>query len=139
MCMIDNAEPWTVFRSETRRAAKVHKCHECSRPIEVGEQHEYATGLIDGTWLTMRTCAHCTEARRWLLVVCNGYLFGGVWEDLLEHWDEGVLYSRHLAFGRLLVLGGVQARRRPKWRDTTPEDVRAIVDRALEDYRSTAA
>lgn len=33
-------------------------------------------------------CSQCIAARRWLTVVCNGWLYGGVHEDLEQHMDE---------------------------------------------------
>lgn len=33
-------------------------------------------------------CGHCRIARRWLDVVCDGWLYGGVQEDLEQHLDE---------------------------------------------------
>lgn len=125
MCMIDGADEWTVFRSETRRAAKSHKCYECGRSVESGESYEYATGLLDGRWLTMHTCAQCVELKRWLTTVCNGYLFGGVWEDIEQHWSDDWLY-RSLAFGRIVV-----HMRDRKLQTFPPERVKELVDSAL--------
>jgi hypothetical protein len=125
MCMVDDADGWKVFRSETRRAAKEHGCYECARTIAKGESYEFATGLIDDHWFTMHTCAQCVELKRWLTKVCNGYLFGGVWEDIEQHWQEDWLYHS-LAFGRIIV------HMRDRKLQTLPsERVRDLVDSAL--------
>lgn len=89
MCMVDDGDGWEVCRVEQRRAAKAHRCDECSRTIEPGENYEWLTGLFDGSWSTYRTCQHCKAVATWLKVVCGGYLSGGVYEDLYEHWNEG--------------------------------------------------
>lgn len=125
MCMVDDADGWKVFRSETRRAAKSHGCYECGRKIEPRETYEYATGLIDDHWYSMHTCAQCVELKRWLVVVCNGYLFGGVWEDIEQHWHEDWLYHS-LAFGRIVVY-----MRDRKLQTLSPERVKELVDSAL--------
>jgi hypothetical protein len=98
MCMIDDADTWTVFRDEVRRAAKAHCCTECGRTIEKGETYEFATGMMDGTWWPFKTCEHCLAARRWLTVLCHGFLYEQVFEELHQHWvDEYQLRSRWLA------------------------------------------
>lgn len=125
MCMVDDADGWKVFRSETRRAAKPHKCYECNRAIGAGETYEYATGLIDDSWYMMHTCAHCCEAKRWLMAVCNGYLFGAVWMDLEEHWNEDWLYHS-LSFGRVIV-----HHKNRTFNDLSVEQARELVDTAL--------
>lgn len=108
MCMIYDAEEWKVFHEEQRTAAKVHNCTECGRRIDRGERYFYSTGLIDACWYTHKICEHCDTCRQWLLVVCNGYLFCGVLEDLENHWEEWQLRSMWL--GRRIV----ESRRR--WR-----------------------
>lgn len=89
MCMIDGGERYDVLSQERRRARKAHRCGECFRDIAPGETYEYATGLIDGTWNTHRTCLHCVAARAWLAKVCGGWMYEGVAEDLQEHIDHG--------------------------------------------------
>lgn len=100
MCAIDDAEPWTVFTSTMRRAAKSHTCGECHRTIEPFERYEYAKGMIDKTWLVYRTCEHCIAARSWLLVWCRGWMYEYVLEELGEHWIEGY---RSFMLGRFII------------------------------------
>ena len=130
MCMFDLGDGWKLHHSEERKARKSWRCYECSRAIEPGERHEYVTGILNGDehWQQYRTCTHCIEARRWLWDICHGWLYGGVWEDIEGHWEDGF---RSLAFGRLIVL------RRRRWADTMPEQVAALAERAIADYRST--
>lgn len=89
MCMIEWADgSWDVHRSDRRVARKPHRCYECSRTIEPGETYRNDTGLMEGRWDTYRTCAHCARCQDWLNGQCNGFLYGGVREDLEEHRHE---------------------------------------------------
>lgn len=104
MCMVDSADGCDTFsRYVHRKARKSHRCGECGREIPSGETYRYATGLYDGGFWQAKTCAHCEAATRWLLLVCNGWLYGGVWEDLGEHWSEEWTPIKSLDLGRLLV------------------------------------
>jgi len=127
MCAIDDADPADVWSETTRRAAKPHTCEECSRCIQIGEQHLYVSCLYDGHWSTFRTCAHCAAAGVWMRTVCGGYLTGGLLEELQEHWDEGY---RSVGFGRLIIGA------RHRWhdgRDPVPAavEVQALAERML--------
>lgn len=111
MCMVDWGEGWKVYRSEDRTCAKPFKCCECRRDVERGERYFCATGLGNGEtrWETFKMCAHCrTFAASWLLGQCDGYLFHGVYEDLLEH--RGEVDGIDLDLGRAII--GM----RRKWR-----------------------
>lgn len=100
MCMIDyNDGDWEWIRYPAMRTArKAHACDECHRTIAKGERYEYALGKSDGRLFPQRTCEHCRAVTSWLMVWCNGYLYGAVLEDLVEHWDENWdLRGRYLA------------------------------------------
>lgn len=103
MCMLDDAEPWTVFDEEKNiRARTEHRCTECRRTIEAGETYRKSRGLMDGRWYTFKTCAHCETIWAWLYAICNGSLFEQVIDDLNEHWiNENELRSPWM--GRTLV------------------------------------
>lgn len=104
MCMVEMAdESYVVHNVAQRVARKPHKCYECHREIAPGEQYEYATGLARSYgWDHYHTCAHCVWARRWLMSECNGFLYGGVYEDLHEHWLEDPLLAT-LDLGRRII------------------------------------
>lgn len=86
MCMYDNGEYSAEFHSEvTRKARKRHKCGECERFIEPGENYERVVGKWDGEISTYLTCEHCVAARGWLSHECGGWLYEMVEEDLQEH------------------------------------------------------
>ena len=89
MCLIDACEPWHFFKADIAKARKAHWCGECRRQIESGEIYERARGLADGFWSTFKTCRHCIAAREWLTLVCNGFCYEFVAEELGEHIEEG--------------------------------------------------
>lgn len=90
MCMIDYADDPAEFYHETMRTArKQHKCLECYRSIEPGEQYERVRAKWDGNISEYKTCQQCLAVREWLNEVCSGFIFGCVRQDLHEHWQEG--------------------------------------------------
>lgn len=135
MCMIDDSEPWDFFHEAERDAGKAHRCGECRRTIERGEGHTIAKGAIEGRWYTFRTCAHCVQVERWLRVVCDGFAYEAVEEDLGHHvrgQDEGYVSSSHLV--RLVRWMSAD------WRDRRGElrpvaDVEVVADRAIAAYQ----
>lgn len=134
MCMWDDGgEMWELTRRETRRARKEHRCGECGRTIGKGETYEYLTGLIYGHWDTERTCEQCIAAARWLTVVCEGWLYQGVQQDLGEHVVGHESYLRTAPLTRLYRWMLADWRNRAG--DLRPvEDVRAVASAAIEAY-----
>jgi hypothetical protein len=47
-----------------------------------------------------KTCQHCQFAAQWLQKHCGGYCFGGMREELEEHYSEGY---REDSLPRLLI------------------------------------
>lgn len=110
MCRVDlNDCPSEFYTCDQVIARKVHRCGECGREIQIGERYERVAGKWDGEFDSHKTCLHCVVARRWLLEACDGWIFGEVFEDLLEHWKESNLYRD--AFLRASI-GGMSR----KWR-----------------------
>lgn len=101
MCRIQDCDPWEFFFAGTRTARKAHQCYECSRTICPGERYHCARGKSDGTFDQFKLCAHCDAASGWLSVVCHGYLYGGIGEELREHWEENPDF-RSIGLGRLI-------------------------------------
>lgn len=98
MCRVQDCDPWKLYHWANRIARKDHRCFECNRIIVKGERYHYATGLMEDRWDVYKLCAHCDAASKWLMVVCGGYLYGGIGEELLEHWEEDTTFrSRELA------------------------------------------
>ena len=88
MCMIDYGEGADVYVARVRKARKPHKCDECGRIVNAGEQYLYASMLYERHWSSFATCEHCQSASQWLSDNCGGYLHGGVLEDIQEHRHE---------------------------------------------------
>lgn len=127
MCAVDDCEPWVASKQETRRARKPWRCCECGRIIAVGEQHQFLSGRTSDSdgWVEHRWCQHCDAAAVWMQVVCNGYLIGGLQEELREHWESGY---QSLPFARLI------AGMRWRWHDgraAIPTGVAALANEML--------
>lgn len=107
MCRIDDY-PGTEFCAKSSPIAqKPHQCCECLAKIEPGEKYFRVFGVWDGYPDAFKTCQHCEEGPVALLLqTCGGFLYGQVFEELLEHYHEGGDWKA----GRLAV----QMRRR--WR-----------------------
>lgn len=101
MCMIDDGEHYDVFTGCFRYAAKSHACEECRREIAKGEQYSWTKGLFERKWYEHRTCLHCYSGQSLLMAECGGYMHGGLEDDLAEHINEALPWSRQAA--RLVV------------------------------------
>lgn len=91
MCMVDGSDGCEnrVSNEKTRKAAKDHKCAECSRVVNKGELYRHIWGIdMDGYAFSHRICAHCMVVCEWLATNCGGYLLYGVHEDISEHVEE---------------------------------------------------
>lgn len=102
MCRVDDSDPWKFFNAEIRHARRPYKCCECGRHIAIREAYRYAIGRMDDQVYTYRTCQHCEAAGHWLLIVCGGFLFEGLLEELVEHWEESPTL-RSITLARLIA------------------------------------
>src|SRR4030066_192878 len=93
MCMVDSYDgpgEGSFMDQRIISARKEHSCYECRRKISPGETYQRTTAMwhrgegID----TYKVCRHCVQAEKWLARECGGWLYGGVLEDLEEHWRE---------------------------------------------------
>ena len=76
------------YREKIIKARKVHKCCECSKEIQRGEQYERIVGKWDGDMYTYKTCMDCVSIRKTFF--CNGWIFEHMYEDVREHiFDMG--------------------------------------------------
>lgn len=102
MCMIadDYVE---MLRSTDPVARKAHRCAECGRTIEVGEQYRNERWVFDGRVSGQKTCYHCVFiARPWLMSNCGGWIYGAVYEDIFEHFPDGSS-DTPMNVGRIIV------------------------------------
>lgn len=128
MCMADGN--WTEFSTNREQTArKAHRCGDCSRTIEPGERYLYAAGKSEGYFFTAKMCAHCWAACQWLSIVCRGWMYGGVWEDLELHFVDEPPPITSLDLGRLLVVRNNQFRTR-SGEPIDPEVIRYVAERA---------
>lgn len=51
----------SAFSSVTRKAAKEHRCCECGKTIEKGEQYQYSSGIWDNRPYSYKQCLNCHE------------------------------------------------------------------------------
>ncbi|RFA24271.1 hypothetical protein CAI21_22320 [Alkalilimnicola ehrlichii] len=78
-----------MLGQDKRKARKSHRCSECRRSIQPGEEYMDERFIWQGEINQHRTCRHCLVVRDWLLAECGGYLYGYVYEDIREHVHEG--------------------------------------------------
>lgn len=100
--MIESADgfDWTNLGTTERKARTPHECYECGRTIQPGETYHRTAVVCDGRFEAYKHCGQCAIVADWLLKTCSGFLFGGVEDDLGEHWSEDY---RCLDLGRLIV------------------------------------
>lgn len=103
MCRIEWCDEGPEFFSESfRTAAKDHRCRECYRTIAKGERYSYDAGKWNGEFRSVKTCAHCVVARQWIQIVCGGWVYTEVLEELIEHWQEET-ELRSITLARLIA------------------------------------
>jgi hypothetical protein len=105
MCAIDYERPEFCTRTQPT-ARKIQQCDECRRYILPGESYERVFGKWEGRVNTFKTCAHCRVLQKWLVRECDGFLYGGLEEEIEEHARE---YSRFWLYRALKSM-------RRKWR-----------------------
>ena len=74
---IDSDVGPTFYSEEMRTARKQHKCTECRRTIEPGEEYESVSGLWEGGWSKYKTCRDCLSLRN--VFFTRGWEFRGLW------------------------------------------------------------
>src|SRR5258706_1635858 len=79
-----------IYRESRPVARKLYTCYECARAINPGEKYQYVFSIWD--WdskpTIFRTCPNCLVAQDWLLKECDGFMHGGLYEEILEHAQE---------------------------------------------------
>lgn len=95
MCMYGDGDYPDFFKTQKIKSArKEHKCSECGRVIAAKESYEKTTGKWGGNIYTFTQCNHCQIACNLLIKYCDGYVFGSVKEDIYEHINEVLPWSR---------------------------------------------
>jgi len=93
----DGPDEWN---EEMRVAGTEHKCVECRRTIELGEEYELSWGEYfddDGDVIESEStkeytvCIDCTSMRR--AFFCEGWYIGRTWNTLGDHLAEVVQFG----------------------------------------------
>lgn len=71
-----------MHRVKLRKARKAHVCGECGAEIAAGEDYYVHTGLLDGSWLTLKNCLACEQIRDDYGCGCVGDLDNVILESL---------------------------------------------------------
>jgi len=86
-CINVEVEDGTTFeRIENRVAKKQHRCCECRRTIEIGEQYENFAGKWDAEFWCFKTCSDCLSIRKSFF--CNGHEFHSILSRLTSHIED---------------------------------------------------
>lgn len=134
MC-VDVDESWEMAWSDSAAIGDERStCYECNRPL-AGEVHTHGhwgpvsyreceiegcdhTACDDGEeymdeqeGATMRFCPQCLAARVWLEKVCRSWMFGGILEDLENHFRDEMRPIQSLPLGRIVVASKKRWRR----------------------------
>lgn len=100
MCAVEECDPWDVYNETHPVARKEHHCCECRRTIRVGERYYRMEGAYDGKWSTYKVCQHCDSLGNFMRALCEGWPFGWLHSELVDHWREG--YAS-IPLGRLIA------------------------------------
>lgn len=84
-CSYSDYDSPSIYRAETIKARKIHKCCECHSVIEPGQRYERVTGLWEGQFDTIHTCLSCVAIRKQYCP--HGFLHEGLRETLIECLD----------------------------------------------------
>ena len=87
MCTTDYDEA-DFYHDETRKSRKEHICSECNGTIKKGDIYRYVFGVWEGQASTFRTCHNCMVPQEWLREECNGFMHGGLEEEIHEHAEQ---------------------------------------------------
>ena len=109
-----------AYIERMRRARKIHRCCECGDPIAPGAQYQEVTGVWEAGPGRYRTCEGCAEIREALN--CDGWIFGRLWDDLLE---AGMIGATIPPSACILSAVGVAGARRLKdrWSEYVADEV----------------
>lgn len=85
-CVYCDYESMLLLAEDEPMAMKIHRCCECGRNIEKGENYERAVGVSDGSISVFKTCLDCKSVRE--AFFCDGWGYTVMWSDLWEHLQE---------------------------------------------------
>lgn len=84
VCISSNFDGYCDFQDHKLvRARKQHRCCECNRTIQPGEQYHIESGKYDGEIFSYKTCLTCYDIRG-TFTCGGGHTFETLWEDMEE-------------------------------------------------------
>jgi hypothetical protein len=88
MCDCD-FDPPSIYKETYPKAKKEHRCGECRRIIDVGENYLRIEAVYDGRFVTNKMCDHC-EAAAWAYRDASDCCFamGSLWSDVADFIDD---------------------------------------------------
>lgn len=79
-----DGDPPEMYVDKMVRARKPHKCYECNRRIQPGEEYNRVVGKWDGEFGQYTFCSECHEIQT-AFSCDNSRLFGCLWEEIEEY------------------------------------------------------
>lgn len=99
-CFCDYDAP-AFYATHKLTASKQHKCDECFRAIQPGEQYEYAVGKWNGDFDRFKTCSRCLALKEYVqaYVPCLCWAHGNIIDDCYDAVDNYAHEAPGLKFG----------------------------------------
>lgn len=115
-CYCDFEPSPDFYRQARQKAAKTHRCSECTRAITPGEQYEVTVGKWEGEVCTFKTCIRCLALRDWVTahVPCVCWLHENMIEDCVAAADDYAYEAPGLMFGTLRRVVAIRRVSRPE-------------------------
>lgn len=110
-----DGDPARVYRSNTVKARKRHRCDECAAAIEPGDSYQYAFGVWDGA-AEFHTCDKCVAVLCAVQksVPCFCYQHGEMHNDAIGCAEE--FKNEDADLPPLVAQLIADAKAQPKWR-----------------------
>ena len=98
-CDLDYDRPDFFRESDIKKSRKEYKCEECGEVISAGSPYRYECGSWEGKFQVFRTCKSCIAIR---IDFCPCFVYGMLWENMMEHWGEDAHLLGYPAVDRYL-------------------------------------
>lgn len=108
-----DGDPAEFFHTSILTARKGRTCDECGEPIAPTQQYERIAGKWDGAWSVWRLCLPCRVGGEFAE---GGRIFGGLWDDFENNWEEGAHLQACLNRLSTVAAKELMVRRWRKWK-----------------------
>lgn len=95
MCDLDQDGYGEVISDTKVVARKQHRCSECSRRIEPGQEVRRYVGKWEGDFFATKFCRRCSLMIDWLYARGHGWTGGRIVEEVRECAEEEVWKKRN--------------------------------------------